>query len=458
MPQARFLELIHPEDRLAVHEALKATATESKPLGVEHRVVEADGSERVIRQFGEVVNSRATRKRRILGTAQDITEYRHLEEKFQRAQKLEAIGQLAGGVAHDFNNLLVVIKGYTEMILSDLPSRDPLTAPLQEISGAADRAAGLTRQLLAFSRRQVMRQQLLDLNTLIRDLEKMLRRILFETIEVRKDLRATWRVRADPGQVEQIMMNLVVNARDAMPKGGALTVSTADVELTEQEIHSFIDLKAGRYVRMSVMDEGTGISPEIRDRLFEPFFTTKPAGEGTGLGLSMVYGIAKQHGGDVSVYSELGRGTVFHVYLPATEQVEAAPQERTIRQSPYRGTETILLVEDDDGVRKLAEGMLKRLGYTVLIARNGQEALGVARTSTRTIDLLLTDVVMPQMNGQELADQMRALQPNVKLIFMSGYPGRVTSNFGVSDANMVFLQKPFSSQELGRRIRDALGS
>jgi CheY-like chemotaxis protein len=331
-----------------------------------------------------------------------------------------------------------------------------LQPPLSEVLRAADRAAALTRQLLVFSRRQVMRPQVLDLNDLITDLEKMLRRILVETIELRKDLISTWPVKVDAGQIEQVIMNLVVNARDAMPKGGVLTIGTVNVDLGEQEIRAFADLQPGRYVCLSVTDNGTGIPPEIRLHLFEPFFTTKPVGDGTGLGLSTVHGIVKQHGGDVSVDSVVGRGSVFRVYLPASEQSREVTPLGDIRRSQYRGTENILLVDDDDVVRKLASRILERLGYTFFTAKNGRDALEVAKSFGKKIDLLITDVVMPKMSGRELAERISAFHPAIKVVFMSGYPGRVISDFGVSEADVLFLQKPFGTEELGRCIREAL--
>jgi PAS domain S-box-containing protein len=456
MSAEEFFEVVHPEDRLAVREAFQASAMESKSLRIEHRLVTAWGVDKFLRQFGELQRGRHGMGGRLLGTVQDITEYKQLEEKLRRAQKLEAIGQLAGGVAHDFNNLLVVIRGYTDMILSDLGPEDPLVSQLREVMLAADRATALTRQLLAFSCRQVMRPHVLNLNELINNIERMLRRILVETIELRKDLAPSWPVKVDPGQIEQIIVNLVVNARDAMPKGGVLTIGTANADLSGREIQTSADLKPGRYVCLSVSDNGTGIPPEIKDRLFEPFFSTKPVGQGTGLGLSTVYGIAKQHGGDVSVQSEAGRGSVFRVYLPATDQPQEAALEDELLQSLYRGTENILLAEDDESVRKLALRVLERLGYTVVAARSGRDALEAGRAPGKKFDLLLTDVVMPEMGGQELAEKISAFQPGIRVVFMSGYPRRPTSDAGVSGGDLQFLEKPFSAEELGRRIREAL--
>jgi signal transduction histidine kinase len=299
---------------------------------------------------------------------QDVTEQRLLEERFRRSQKLEAIGRLAGGVAHDFNNLLVVIKGYTNMILSEIGPQSPLYDAVQEVFKAGERASALTRQLLAFSGRRVMSPQPVNLNSLIRDLEKMLSRIVNEDIEIKSTLSpSVWMIRADVGQIEQVITNLVVNARDAMQGGGVLTISTSNVQLNQEGVRRLSDLIPGKYVRLSVCDTGTGMSPETQRRIFEPFFTTKLPGEGTGLGLSTVYGIARQHGGDVSVHSELGRGSVFSVYLPAIDEteVDATPAQR--EQPASGGTETILLVEDEESVRKLSVRMLQRQGYNVIV-------------------------------------------------------------------------------------------
>ena len=303
--------LVHPEDQASVRATVQNAPARGGCSQIEHRIILSDGTERFLRQYIEPLGNEAGGGR-LLGTVQDVTEYKHLEEKFRRAQKLEGIARLAGGVAHDFNNLLVVINGYAQMILSKLKAKDPLRDQAQEIINAGNRAAALTRQLLAFSRKQVMRPRAINLDTLLTDLEKMLRRLIREDIEVKENLAPElWSVTADPDQVEQVIMNLVVNARDAMPKGGVLTIGTSNVEFGEQEVKGFLDLKPGRYVLLTVTDTGTGMTAETKRRLFEPFFTTKPPAEGTGLGLSMVYGIVKQHGGEVSFYSELGLGPGF---------------------------------------------------------------------------------------------------------------------------------------------------
>jgi CheY-like chemotaxis protein len=343
------------------------------------------------------------------------------------------------------------------MILSELKAADPLRDQAQEIIHAGDRAAALTRQLLAFSRTQVIRPRVINLDRLLTDFDKMLRRLVREDIEVKQNLTPElWSVKADPDQVEQVIMNLVVNARDAMPKGGVLTIGTSNIELGEHEIKGFLDLKPGRYVLLTVTDTGTGMTTETKRRLFEPFFTTKPPGEGTGLGLSMIYGIVKQHGGEVSFYSELGLGSTFKIYWPATDQPSesaASPARPRIR---YHGNETILLVEDDEKMRKLVRQMLLLQGYKVLETSQSSDAVGVANKHDGPIDLLLTDVVMPQMSGQELAEKVGALRPGIKVVFMSGYPGGVTSEHSVFDPSAFFLQKPFQMDTLGQTLRQAL--
>jgi PAS domain S-box-containing protein len=449
--------LVHPEDQASVRATVQNAPARGGCSQIEHRIILSDGTERFLRQYIEPLGNEAGGGR-LLGTVQDVTEYKHLEEKFRRAQKLEGIARLAGGVAHDFNNLLVVINGYAQMILSKLKAKDPLRDQAQEIINAGNRAAALTRQLLAFSRKQVMRPRAINLDTLLTDLEKMLRRLIREDIEVKENLAPElWSVTADPDQVEQVIMNLVVNARDAMPKGGVLTIGTSNVEFGEQEVKGFLDLKPGRYVLLTVTDTGTGMTAETKRRLFEPFFTTKPPAEGTGLGLSMVYGIVKQHGGEVSFYSELGLGSTFKVYWPATDQPSESAASAERPRIPCQGSETILLVEDDERVRQLVGQMLLLQGYKVLETRQSSDAVGVASKHDGPIDLLLTDVVMPQMSGQELAEQVVALRPGIKVVFMSGYPGGIASEHGTFSPSAFFLQKPFAVETLGQILRQALG-
>jgi PAS domain S-box-containing protein len=449
--------LVHPEDQASVRATVQNAPARGGCSQIEHRIILPDGTERFLRQYIEPLGKEAGGGR-LLGTVQDVTEYKHLEEKFRRAQRLEGVARLAGGVAHDFNNLLVVINGYAQMILSKLKAKDPLRDQAQEIINAGNRAAALTRQLLAFGRKQVIRPRAINLNTLLTDFEKMLRRLIREDIEVKRNLAPElWSVKADPDQVEQVVMNLVVNARDAMPKGGVLTIGTSNVELGEQEVKGFLDLKPGRYVLLTVTDTGTGMTAETKRRLFEPFFTTKPPAEGTGLGLSMVYGIVKQHGGEVSFYSELGLGSTFKIFWPASDQPSESAASAERPRIPCQGNETILLVEDDERVRQLVGQMLLLQGYKVLETRQSSDAVGVASKHDGPIDLLLTDVVMPQMSGQKLAEQVVALRPGIKVVFMSGYPGSIASEHGMFSPSAFFLQKPFAMDTLGQILRQALG-
>jgi PAS domain S-box-containing protein len=447
---------VHPEDQASFRETIQNASARGGCSQIDHRIFLPDGTERYLRQYTEPLGNEAGQSQ-LLGTVQDVTEYKHLEEKFRRAQRLEGIARLAGGVAHDFNNLLMVINNYAHMILSALNTEDPLRDQAQEIIHAANRAAALTRQLLAFSRKQVIRPRVINLDRLLTDFEKMLRRLIREDIEVKRDLASgLWSVKADPDQVEQVIMNLAVNARDAMPQGGVLTIATSNVELGEQGVKGLGDLKPGRYVLLTITDSGTGMTAETKRRLFEPFFTTKPSGEGTGLGLSMVYGIVKQHGGELFFVSELGLGSTFKIYWPATDE----PIEATRPPEPViscRGSETILVVEDDEKLRILIRRMLLRQGYKVLETTRSSDAAGIASQHDGPIDLLLTDVIMPQMSGQALGKQLAALRPGIKVIFMSGYPGGVTSEQGRFDPGAFFLQKPFEMDELGQLLRQVLG-
>jgi signal transduction histidine kinase/ActR/RegA family two-component response regulator len=381
-----------------------------------------------------------------------------LQEQLRQSQKMEAIGQLAGGIAHDFNNLLTVIKGYSQLSLMELQEGDALKGNIEEIQKAAERAANLTRQLLAFSRRQMMEMKVLDLNTLMRDLDKMLHRVLGEDIGLATLLAADLgRVKADAGQMEQAILNLAVNAKDAMLDGGKLTIETANVELDGVYARAHIAVTPGRYVMLSVSDTGCGMSPEVKERIFEPFFTTKEKGKGTGLGLSTVYGIVKQSGGYVWVYSEPGQGTTFKIYLPRVEEEADALHRRVDVGDLQRGKETVLLVEDEAPVRGLAVRVLRNQGYRVLEAANGQEALSVAgEHAGEKIHLLLTDVVMPQMGGKELTDRLKALRPEIKVVFTSGYTDNAIVRHGVLEPGTDFLQKPFSPAALAQKVREVL--
>jgi PAS domain S-box-containing protein len=397
----------------------------------------------------------------------DITERKRaqkeitdLGEQLRQSQKMEAIGRLAGGIAHDFNNLLTLIKGYSQLSLLDLKEEDPLKDSIEGIKKASERASDLTRQLLAFSRRQVMEMKVLDLNSLLRDLDKMLRRIIGEHVELGMRLADDLgRVKADPGQMEQVILNLAVNARDAMPSGGNLTIETANEEVDEAFVRAHIGVSPGRYVQLTVRDTGVGMSPEVQERVFEPFFTTKEKGQGTGLGLSTVYGIVKQSGGNIWLDSTLGKGTTFKIYLPRVEESAEAAQEGAEKgeaEDLPRGRETVLVVEDDEGVRQLSARILNRQGYRVWEAVNGAEALRIIEQQKEPIDLMLTDVVMPQMGGKELAEKVQPLRPQMKVLFISGYMDDAVVHREILDSASHFLQKPFSPAALARKVREVL--
>ncbi|MEX2174177.1 MAG: PAS domain S-box protein [Pirellulaceae bacterium] len=426
-------------------------------LGIVEPMTRADGTTVWLETSKLPLHDQAGRVIGLLGTWQDITQRLQLEEQLRQSQKMEAVGSLAGGVAHDFNNLLTVILGYSEMLLSSLPpGSDALHAQVVAISEAGERAAALTRQLLAFSRKQVLEPKVLDLNGAVSGTEKMLRRLIGEdivlTAELEPDLSP---VRVDPIQIEQVIINLAVNARDAMPAGGRMTIRTTRCELLRRSGEPGEEIPPGRYVRLSVTDTGSGMSPEVQARIFEPFFTTKELGKGTGLGLATVYGIVKQSGGRVTVASELGVGTTFHVLLPA---VEPAPLAALHGETPppRGGLETVLLVEDEPAVRKLAKGALVRRGYRVLEAGHGREALAVAEAHDGPIDMLITDVVMPEMSGRQLVDHLVPLRPGIKVLLVSGYTEDAVVRHGIADRANHFLPKPFTLAALAAKVREVL--
>jgi len=393
---------------------------------------------------------------RVWGTQRDVTEQRHLEEQFRQSQKMEAVGQLAGGIAHDFNNLLTAILGNTQLLLRELPPGDSMRDDVEEIRKASERAASLTRQLLAYSRRQMLQPEVLDLNVVMAEMDKMLRRLIGEHI----DLVAVFapdlgRVRADPNQIEQVIVNLAVNARDAMPDGGKLTIGTANVDLDESFAQAHLGSVPGSYAMLAVTDTGVGMDAAVRAHLFEPFFTTKEVGKGTGLGLATVYGIVKQSGGYISVYSEPGHGSSFKIYLPRIA-TPAEPPAAALKGGPAPGSETVLVVEDEPAVLTLSRRALEAQGYVVLAASDADAALRVVERHGGMIHLLLTDVVMPGLSGHELADRLTAQRPGIRVLYMSGYPGDAVVQHGTLPSGSAFLQKPFSPDGLARKVRDVL--
>jgi two-component system cell cycle sensor histidine kinase/response regulator CckA len=385
----------------------------------------------------------------------DVTEQRRLEGQLLQAQKMEAVGRLAGGVAHDFNNLLTVILSYGDLLLEDLPRDAPQRDDVAEIRQAAVAASALTRQLLAFSRQQVLEPRVLDVNAVVAGTEKLLTRLIGEDVRLTISLATTvGLVKVDPGQLEQIIMNLAVNARDAMPQGGRLTIETGDVEMDETYVRGHPLAHAGHYVMLAVSDTGVGMDAETQARIFEPFFTTKEVGKGTGLGLATVYGIVKQSGGFIWVYSEPGHGTTFKVYLPRVDE----PVSPAAAAAPPAagGAETVLVVEDVAAVRTVAREMLERRGYTVLEAPDGESALRLAGKHRGEIHLLLTDVVMPGGSGRALADRLLALRPGMKVLYMSGYTDDAVVRHGILEAGIAYLQKPFAPDSLTRKVRAVL--
>ncbi|MEO7539387.1 MAG: PAS domain-containing protein, partial [Pyrinomonadaceae bacterium] len=387
------------------------------------------------------------------GSIEDITARRSLEDQFRQSQKMEAVGVMAGGIAHDFNNLLTAINGYSDLTLRKMKADDPLRPNIEQVKDAGSRAAELTSQLLAFSRKQVLKPVVHNLNSVIETIEKMLRRIIRENVELRTVLDADLgNIKADPGQVEQVIINLAVNARDAMPDGGTLKIETENVYLDNEYVSQKLAIEPGPFVRMTVTDTGVGIDATTQQHIFEPFFTTKEVGKGTGLGLSTVYGIVKQSGGDIMVYSEPGHGTTFNIYLPRVDGGVERPKWHDNTNEPPRGTETILLVEDEEVVRRLVYDILTGNGYTVLEAANGKAALEICSSYDGHIDMMLTDVIMPNMSGVELKQAVVAILPEIKVMFMSGYTYDAIADRGELDVDKAFIEKPFTPDALSRKV------
>ena len=451
-------ELVSPEYHSIIDEMLQCNsgndvqATQQIELTAKGgRRVTLEVSSRPIFKGGEMVG--------VQGTARDVTERNLLQEQLAQSQKMDAIGRLAGGVAHDFNNLLTAIIGYSQILLSGLNEQDPSFARLTEIEKAGKRAASLTNQLLAFSRKQVLQPHVLDLNVVVSELGKLLRRLIGEHITlVTKFDPALWQVKADPSQIEQIILNLAINARDAMPGGGTLTIQTTNVHLDESYSSHHLDSHPGPHVMVAVSDTGVGMDRQTQSRIFEPFFTTKEKGKGTGLGLSMVYGIVKQSGGTVRVYSERGRGTTFKIYLPRTAEAQSVAQTVDSNGKVLSGSETILVAEDEGAVRAFARTVLTARGYNVLEASTGAEAMLICQQAEAPIHLLLTDMVLPDVGGGSLARAVLTHRSETKVLYMSGYTDEAISQQGVLEPDMPFLEKPFTPDGLAGKVRELLDS
>jgi len=451
-----WVRAVHPDDHAVVADARHAIE-KGQAVSRTFRLVRPDRSIRWVRGRAFPVYNANHEIYRAVGLVEDITDLRRTEEQLLQAQKMEAVGRLAGGVAHDFNNLLTAILGYSELVLQDLGDEHPSAVDVKEIRAAGQSAESLTRQLLAFSRRQILQPQTLDLNKVLTRVDALLQRIIGEDVDLTMKLTAPLgRVSADPGQIEQVVLNLAINARDAMPNGGKLTIETANVVLDEEYVAQHAGASTGPHVMVAVTDTGTGMDAATQQRLFEPFFTTKEPGRGTGLGLATVYGIVTQSRGSIWVYSELGHGSTFKVYLPVTTEDVLTPDAAEAIPASLSGTEAVLVVEDQLEARSVICETLRRRGYTVIEAINGPDAIVKGRQPELMIDVMLTDVVMPGMGGRRVAEVIRATRPNLKVVYMSGYTDSAIVDHGILEPGVTFVQKPFATDALLRKIRDVL--
>ena len=455
-----FTRIVHPDDRETVSMHMKSHVDTEGTEGnhIDFRIITRGDAISWISHYCQPVYDEEGNRLGVRASNIDFTDRMRLSEQLTQSQKMEGIGRLAGGIAHDFNNLLTTIMGYTEIILMQVDQESPLRSGMEEIKKASNRAAHLTRQLLAFSRKQIIQPVVLNINHEVAEMDRMLRRMIGEDIDLVTILEPElWKVKFDPGQLDQVLMNLAVNAKDAMPEGGKLTIETANMDLDETYTRRHgVEMKTGHFVMIAVSDTGMGMDEETQSHIFEPFYTTKEKGKGTGLGLSTVYGIVKQHGGFIWVYSEPGRGTTFKIYLPKVEAEEAFAGEKQIQPENLEGSETILLAEDDDSARKLIRSILREYGYRILEAQDGEEAVRLFEQHEGPIHLLLTDVVMPGMNGRELAERLQPLQPKMKVLYMSGYTDNAIVHAGVMEPGMAFIPKPFTPKDLASKVREVL--
>lgn len=455
------MEILLPESRRGVHGSEREAYFNQphiRPMGIG---MDLQGRRRDGTEFPvEVSLSYVQSEEGLFAIAfvSDISQRKQLEEQLVHAQKMEAVGRLAGGVAHDFNNMLTVISGYSRMILDELSPLDPLREYAEEIGKAADRAGAITNQLLAFSRRQVIQPRVVSVNSIVGQTEKMLRRLLGEDVQLTLDLHAdVYNIKVDPNQIEQAIVNLAVNARDAMPSGGHISIETGNVHLDENYVKTHLGVRPGDYVMIAMTDTGHGMEPATRQRIFEPFFTTKEQGKGTGLGLATVYGMVKQSGGDIWVYSEPGRGTTFKLYFPRVGEGVAENTSGLRDSSVRQGNETVLVVEDEKPVRDLTVRMLQQLGYSVLSAASGAEAIEISGSYAGKITILVTDVVMPQMSGRQVADALLARRPDLKVLYLSGYTENTVIHHGI-ESGVDFLPKPFSRETLSRKLAEVISA